>query len=256
MKLKIYTLLALCYLPLLLQSCKKDSELTLQKVQSNTILVDNNIYQDSTLLHFIAPYKNRVDAEMDSLLAFAPKSLSKKDSKYNTAIGNMMADAVFEMANPVFKSRTGYPFNAVLLNHGGIRSPLSQGAITTRTAYQIMPFENEVVVVELSGNQMKEMFTYLSYGKAHPISGLQIKLNADGTLKQALIQGQEVIDNETYFIATSDYLQKGGDGMTFLGKPVSMLTLDYKIRNVIIDYFKKEDTIAPVQDNRFTKEQG
>lgn len=255
MKLKNYILPLICYLCLVTYSCKEKPTLSLEKVQATAISVDQNIPEESSIVEFISPFKSRVDKEMDSILAYAPKSLSKKDSPYNTAIGNMMADAVFEMANPIFKARTGYPFNAVLLNHGGIRSPLSEGPVTTRTAYQIMPFENEVVVVELSGKQMKEMFAYLSYGKAHPISGLQITLDKGGELKEGLIQGQTVQDNETYFIATSDYLQKGGDRMTFLGKPVSILPLDYKIRNLLIDYFKKMDTIAPVRDNRFTKEQ-
>lgn len=254
MRRKIYILLAFCYFILQLQSCKKESEFTLQKVQSTTFSVDKNSSQDTSLINFIAPYKSRIDTEMDSTLAFTPRSISKKDSKYNTAIGNMMADAVFELANPIFKSRTGYTFNAVLLNHGGIRSGMSKGNITTRTAYEIMPFENEVVVVELSGKQMKEMYRYLSTGIAHPISNLEIILNKDGSLKDARIQGHQVIDNETYFIATSDYLQGGGDNMTFLTKPVSLLTLDYKVRNVLIDYFKKYDTIAPVRDNRLTKE--
>ncbi len=255
MKLKIYIFLSFCYFCVVLTSCKKKSQLSLQKVQATTTPINKDIVEDSSIKAFLNPYKSNVDKEMDSILAFTPRSLTKKDSEYNTAIGNMMADAVFEMANPIFKSRTGYPFNAVLLNHGGIRSSLSKGAVTTRTAYQIMPFENEVVVVELSGRQMKEMFSYLEYGKAHPISGLQITLDKNGKLKEALIQGQTVIDNETYFIATSDYLQKGGDSMTFLEKPVSILNLDYKIRNLLIDYFKKKDTIAPVRDKRFTKDQ-
>ena len=254
MRLKIYILLAFCYLPLLLQSCKKEPVFTLEKVQSTTMPVDENTPEDGNIVNFITPYKSRVDTEMGSILAYSPKSLSKKDSKYNTAIGNMMADAVFEMANPVFKARTGYPFNAVLLNYGGIRAILPEGAITTRTAYEIMPFDNEVVVVELSGLQMKELFTYLSSGKAHPISNLQLILGENNKIKEASIQGQNLIDNETYFIATSDYLQSGGDNMRFLGKPVSLLGLDYKIRNVLIDYFKKEDTIAPVRDRRFIKE--
>lgn len=254
MRLKIYILLAFCYLMTTLQSCKKDAVFVLQKVESTTLSVDTNSAEDTSIAQIIAPYKERVDKEMDSTLAYAPKSLTKKDSKYNTAIGNMMADAVYEMANPIFKSRTGYPFNAVLLNHGGIRSILPQGAVTTRTAFEIMPFENEVVVVELSGKQMKELFAYLaSRGTAHPISGMQLILGVDNQIVDARVQGQQLIDNETYFIATSDYLQKGGDNMTFLGKPVSMLTLDYKVRNVLIDYFKKHDTIALERDQRFIK---
>ncbi|MFT5862162.1 MAG: 2',3'-cyclic-nucleotide 2'-phosphodiesterase (5'-nucleotidase family) [Flavobacteriales bacterium] len=235
-----------------LQSCQKQGY-ALERIQGNSVNINNNIPSDSIINQFIAPYKESVDNEMDKVLAHTPKALSKKDSKYNTAIGNMMADAVMEMANPIFQKRTGYPFHAVLLNYGGIRSGLNAGDITTRAAYEIMPFENEVVVVELSGYQMKELFAYLSRGAAHPIAGMEVHLNADGTIRDGKVQGQEIIDNETYFVATSDYLQKGGDSMNFFAKPISLLEIDYKIRNVLIDYFAKHDTIAPVQDNRFTK---
>lgn len=235
------------------QSCKKQGYAP-ERIQGNSLVINNNIPADSGITQLIAPYKKSVDKEMNKTLAYTPTSLSKKDSKYNTAIGNMMADAVMEMANPIFKKRTGYPFHAVLLNYGGIRSSLNAGPITTRAAYEIMPFENEVVVVELSGYQMKELFAYISSREtAHPFSGMEVLLNPDGTLKEARIQGQDIIDNETYFVATSDYLQKGGDNMNFFTKPVSLLGLDYKIRNLLIDYFVKHDTIAPVQDNRFTK---
>ena len=225
-----------------------------ERIQSEAVVVNANTAPDSLISSFVAPYKASVDKEMNKTLAYAPVSLSKKDSKYNTAIGNMMADAVFEMANPIFEKRTGYPFDAVLLNYGGIRSGLNKGAVTTRTAYEIMPFENEIVVVELSGYQLKEMFDYLSRGTAHPIAGMQLQLHTDGSIKEARIQDQKIVDNQTYFIATSDYLQKGGDRMTFLTQPVSMLNLDYKIRNLLIDYFTKKDTIAPSSDYRFTKE--
>lgn len=248
-----YILRAICYIVVCLYSCKTEPNASLKKVEASAIKINLQTSPDSSVTAFIAPYKARIDKEMDSILAYAPENYSKKDSKYNTAIGNMMADAVFEMANPVFKSRTSYPFNAVLLNYGGIRAPITQGEVTTRTAYQLMPFENEVVVVELSGIQLKELFTYLSSGTAHPISNLQLVLNPDNSIKKQLIQGTEIVDDETYFIATSDYLQNGGDNMTFLQKPISILHLDYKIRTALIDYFKKYDTIAPVRDDRFIK---
>jgi len=240
-------------LPLLaLWSCK-DEGFKPDRIKGEQIPVHQNIEESKTITDFIAPYKKSVDIQMDSVLAHTPQSLSKKDSQFNTAIGNMMADAVLEMTNPIFQSRTGYPFNAVLLNYGGIRSTLNEGDITTRTAYEIMPFENEVIVVELSGATMKKLFEYLAHGTAHPIAGMSLVLNNDGTIKEQLVQGETIVDNNTYFIATSDYLQNGGDNMTFLTNPISKLPLDYKIRNVLIDYFKKHDTIVPVRDERFIK---
>lgn len=237
----------------LFTACKEKTSYSPERIKSDLITVSPNQPEDSMITREIAPYKNAIQKEMELVLAYAPASYSKKDGYLNTAIGNMMADAVFEMANPIFTKRSGYPFNAVLLNYGGIRSTINKGAITTKTAFELMPFENEVVVVELSGKRIKEMFNYLQAGVAHPISNIQIILNSDGKLEKTLIQGNEIIDNETYFIATNDYLLNGGDRMTFFSKPVSFLSLDYKVRNVLIDYFKKYDTIAPQRDDRFIK---
>lgn len=247
--------LVYCVLILFLASCKKELGYGPERIKSDLITVSSNAGEDEEINAFIAPYKNAIQSEMDSVLAYAPNSYNKNDGDYNTAIGNMMADAVWEMANPIFEKRAGYPFSAVLLNHGGIRAPINKGPITTRTGYEIMPFENEVVVVELSSTQIKKMFLYLEQGKAHPISNMEIILDASGKLKTTKIQGQDIIDGETYFIATNDYLLNGGDGMDFFNKPVSVLPLDYKLRNLFIDYFKKYDTIAPVRDHRFTKKE-
>jgi len=48
-------------------------------------------------------------------------------------------------------------------------------------------------------------------------------------------------------------LQQGGDRMNFLAKTDTLIPMDYKLRNLFIDYFKKKDTIAPVRDLRFIK---
>ena len=70
----------------------------------------------------IKPYKVALDKTMNQVLSYSVDTYSKKDGDYNTAIGNLMADAVFELTNPVFQSRTKKNIDIVLLNHGGIRS--------------------------------------------------------------------------------------------------------------------------------------
>jgi len=165
-----------------------------------------------------------------------------------------MADAVKEMASPVFKTRTGNDIDIVMLNHGGIRSILSKGDITSRTAYQIMPFENSVVITGLKGTSVKEMVNYLQKAKrAHPISGMSITLNTDFELLEAKIKGEAIDDDKTYYVATNDYLYNGGDNMSFFRQGDSLYKLDYKIRNVLIDYFKKVDTLNLNADDRFIK---
>ena len=87
--------------------------------------------------------------------------------------------------------------------------------------------------------------------QAHPISKLHIKLDSDFKLMEATINNESIDENKTYYIATYDYLYNGGGRMTFFKKRDSLYDLDYKMRNLLIDYFKKVDTLNPVIDDRF-----
>jgi 2',3'-cyclic-nucleotide 2'-phosphodiesterase (5'-nucleotidase family) len=232
-------------------SCVEDYHLT--KIKGKRIEINNEINGDKSIEEFVKPFRENVNKNLDSVISFALQTYSKSDGEYNTAIGNLMADAVFEEANPVFNKQTGQNIDFVILNHGGIRSIIPKGNITTRTAYKVMPFENSTVVVSLKGTQINEMLKYLSMAKrAHPLSKqVQITLDKDFQVTSASINNQPIDADRTYYVATNDYLYNGGDRMSFFHPNDSLYVLDYKIRNVLIDYFKKRDTISPKIDNRF-----
>jgi 2',3'-cyclic-nucleotide 2'-phosphodiesterase (5'-nucleotidase family) len=226
----------------------------LERIEGKRIEINDSIQGVSKIEAFIEPYREHVNKNLDSVLAYSVDTYSKSDGDLNTAIGNLMADAIIEQSNPIFKSRTGHNIDIVLVNHGGIRAILSKGNTTTRTAYEIMPFENSVVVTELKGLQVKELISYLQKAKrAHPISGLTIELDKNYDLIEAKVNGELIDDHKIYYVATNDYLYGGGDRMDFFRKSDTLHVLDYKIRNVLIDYFTKKDTINPVIDNRFIK---
>jgi 5'-nucleotidase len=234
-------------------SCKDHLKLT--EVESTRIEINDSLPNQNEIEAFIAPFKRHIDSSLNAPLCFSPKVFTKKDGELNTAIGNMMADAIMELAGPVFKSRTGYKLDFVLLNHGGIRSVIPQGDINTRTAYQIMPFENEVVVVGLKGEQLTPLINYLTRAKrAHPISKeLEIQLNESYELVTVTIHGEPIDKNRLYYIATNDFLYDGGDNMNFFQPNDYYSSLDYKVRNVLIDYFKKVDTLQIEIDKRFIR---
>lgn len=238
-----------CLSLILITSCKSK---TLYKIEARQINITDSLKTTQSIEDYIKPYRIQINKSLDSVISYAKDTYSKRDGHLNTAIGNMMADAVYEQSNPVFKSRTGKDIDFVLLNHGGIRSIISKGNITTRTAYSVMPFDNSVVVVKMKGNKVKEMVNYLvREQRAHPIHKLQIILDEELQLKSATIRGESIDSNKTYYVATNDYLYNGGDRMTFFKPSDSLFVLDYKIRSLLIDYFTKKDTIAPVIDDRF-----
>ncbi|MBW2961195.1 5'-nucleotidase C-terminal domain-containing protein [Mesonia aestuariivivens] len=244
----------LCTLSIIgFHSCKEKS-IAISKIEGKEIKITDSITSNKDLDEFIKPYSDRIEEEMSTTLAYAPKALSKSDAKFNTPIGNMEADAVMELLSPILFNRTQHNLDGVLLNYGGIRSSINKGNITTKTGYNIMPFENEAVVVRLNGEAMQELFNYLAeHQTAHPIAGMQLILNTNGSIKKALVKGNPIKKDRIYYIATNDYLQKGGDHMDFLSKTDTVINMNYKLRNLFIDYFKKKDTIAPVKDDRFIK---
>jgi 5'-nucleotidase len=238
---RVIVILFILFIPI--ESCE---------TQSNRIEINSAIENDKEIETFIVPYKKNVDAQMDDVLSYSPVDYDKKNGVLNTAIGNMMADVTLKLSNPIYNTRTGNNIDFVLLNHGGIRSIISKGDITLRSAYNLMPFENSIVVCQLKGSDLKELIDYLILNKkAHPISGISIVLDENYSLLDVTINGEKIDQEKVYHVATSDYLLKGGDQMNFFEKSKKNITLDYKIRNILIDYFKAVDTVSFKIDNRF-----
>ncbi|MFG6687570.1 5'-nucleotidase C-terminal domain-containing protein [Mariniflexile sp. HNIBRBA6329] len=236
---------------LLFFNCKQPKAY-LTQIDGKQIPVEESVSPDSEIEAFIKPYRTHIQKDLDNVLAYSKATYTKSDGEFNTALGNYMADAVFDEANPIFKSRTGKNIDMVILNHGGIRSIISKGNITTRTAFELMPFENSIMVVALKSPQIDSLINYLSKArKAHPISKLKLAIDKDFNVIEATVNDEEIDSNRTYFVATNDYLYNGGDGMTFFKPNEAVFILDYKIRNALIDNFKKVDTINPVRDDRF-----
>ena len=235
-------------------SCSQNNY-TLTKIEGKQIHITENNTQTVEIENFIAPYRNHINKDLDSVLAYSPETLDKSIGKWQTNIGNLLADVCLQRGNLVFKSREKKDIDLCFLNHGGIRAILPKGSITTRTAFEIMPFENNLVVLALKGKQILEMTSYIiKEKKAHPLSGMTFTITKDNTAKNILIQGKPLDNNKIYYVATNDYLANGGDSMNFFLKSIQAFDLNYKLRNILIDYFKEVDTIPIVNDIRITEE--
>ena len=236
----------------LIYACKEDFSLV--RIEGERIEINDSISENKEIEAFVTPYRERVDKELDAIIAYAKDNYAKTDGALNSTIGNLMADAIIELGSPIYKSRTGNSIDIAMSNYGGIRAPISKGPITARTGYEIMPFENTLMVLKMKGVQINKLVDYLANSsRAHPISGLSIEIDGNNKVISALVNGESIDDQKSYHLATIDYLYNGGGGMSFLKETESVHILDYKLRNVLIDYFKKYDTIQPMVDNRFIK---
>lgn len=237
-----------------LVSCGKQNY-TLSKIEGKKIPITEKESQNVDIENYIKPYREHINKDLDSVLAYCPETLDKSSDKWQTTIGNLMADVTLQRGNIVFMAREKKNIDLCILNSGGIRSILPKGNVTSRTAFEIMPFENNLVVIALKGEQIFEMVNYfIATKKPHPLSGITFTISKDNVAKNILIQGKPVEKDAIYYVATNDYLSNGGDNMNFFKKGIQKYDLDYKLRNVLIDYFKEVDTIPVIRDVRISVE--
>lgn len=236
-------------------SCKDggQSGVHLSKIKGKQIDINEDINANEAIEKMVKPYKEKLAKEMSEILSYTPVDLKETDGELECTMGNLLADLCYEQAQPIFKKRTQNAIDFVLLNHGGIRAEISKGNITVSDAFKVMPFENDLVVVELTPQKIDEMVQYLIKAKrAHPLSK-QVRLKIDKKGGYSLtINGEKLKNDRNYYVLTSDFLQGGGDYMLFLKNPVNLFPLDYKIRNAMIDYLRKNKEINVKLDGRFT----
>ncbi|MBU2526111.1 MAG: 5'-nucleotidase C-terminal domain-containing protein [Bacteroidetes bacterium] len=224
----------------------------LQNIQGVEVALTDSLEKDIKIDSLITPYRVGMQQGLERVLAYNLELLNKSEGQLETRLGNWFADALMAQANFVLKQRLGKSADAGLFNHGGIRNILAKGDVKVADIYGVMPFENALVALELTSDQMLALATYLVQSKtAHPIWGLQLTMDHSGVLKNFLIQQKPIQENKTYWVVTNDYLMNGGDQMNFFKNPVLVLYLDYKVRNALIDYLDKTDTIYTKIDGRF-----
>jgi len=256
MRLKIYHLVVFITIISFLSCRDQHFQLTAIHGQQLIIEAPNSISPtvSDSLQKFLEPYQKHLNNVLDAPLCYAPYPISATDGRYNSSAGNLLADIVMAQAGPVFRSRTNKEIDFVVLNHGGIRSGISKGKVSSRTAYEVMPFENIIVIVEMKGKAIRDLVGFLLRSeKPHPISGMQIIIDEKDQLSSVTINGQPFDENKIYNVATSNYLFNGGDDMNFFSTGLEHTEIQYLIRNAMIDYFKSIDTLKAGVDDRFIK---
>ncbi len=207
---------------------------------------------DSGIITEITPYQNELNTIMNEVLVRSDVAMEK--GKPESLLGNFVADACFSIVVKKYHHEKGIDF--CFLNNGGLRNSLSPGDITRRNVFELMPFENELVVLTMKGEAIKKILFYISNSGGVPVSNLRMKLTADG-YSDVLINGQPFDSTLIYKVVTSDYLANGGDGMNMLSERINLESLGIKVREAIIESMlaaaSRNESLKPGTDGRITK---
>lgn len=233
-----------------LLACSQNKELV--RYSSNYEQVLSSSETNNRIDKIIAPYKEKLDKQMNEVLAISEKEIISY--RPESELSNYMADMLKEVGqNYLNQNLSGQNVSVSLVNVGGIRAGLPKGEITVRNVFELMPFENELVLLQLSGKQLKTMLDAISRRGGEGVSGCQLVIqNKKAT--QVIINGNSLNTQELYWVATSDYLASGGDTFHMLSEAAKRVNTGLKIRDLIIDYLKEKNkqgvTVKAKRDGR------
>lgn len=195
--------------------------------------------RDTAMGALIAPYRQQMGAELQRVIIQNARRLSKTDG--DQALGNLVADATLWAAK-----KEGLNADFGLVAYGGLRIPLEQGPITVGHIYELMPFENEVVVLELTQNQLYALLSKLADKRSFGIANASIAVDqlAEPHAYTYYIDMKPIEKDKKYRVATNSYLADGGDGLSMLTNAPRLLA-NMGLRDAIIQYL---ETIAQKGD--------
>jgi len=149
-------------------------------------------------------------------------------------LSDFLADQLFLKAHSLTPG--GVDFS--ILNFGSIRSTLKKGVVTVYDLYRIMPFENELVILELKGSDVLSVFKSMARNGRMGVSNVNLEIKGK-KIQSLLIHGKILQEEQIYRIATMDYLADGNSGMSALLKAVKRNNSGLKVRDVYIEGIEK-----------------
>ncbi|MCO5232885.1 MAG: 5'-nucleotidase C-terminal domain-containing protein [Chitinophagales bacterium] len=219
------------------------STLQLTHTEAQHIVIEHNEGIDSSLNAFIQVYKFKLDEKMNDTVAILNEDLFKVQPSSN--LTNMMADIVYD-----YYLEKNIPIDMAITNYGGIRVPsISKGVLQVKDAYELMPFDNELVLMEIPGNVLEQLLQHSCLLGAWPVSHAQIVMNASNELSSVLIAGQAIQKDKLYRVGTINYIAEGGDQCSFL-IPLKAEKSGRLFRDEILKYWKKYQNSIPVDNSK------
>ena len=128
----------------LLVGCKAPLNIANIHTEKN-IYITSDIDENKEMDAIIQPYKHELEGKMNTKISHTNVELTKSGD--NSNLGNLLADYTFEGADEWAKKNNLPSVDAAVINIGGIRTIIPKGDILTKQIYEVMPFENEIVIV-------------------------------------------------------------------------------------------------------------
>lgn len=200
---------------------------------AQVITIDSTYYSDSAAYtQHLLPIKNDLDKQMSAVIGQCAHTLTVAQPE--STLSNWASDVMLQAGTQV----AGKPIDIAVVNVGGLRCDLPEGELQLHHVYELMPFDNELVLITLRGNEVDSLCQNFAQVGGQGVAGLRFGIKA-GRAVNITVGGQPLNAAADYLISTSDYLSEGNDRMEPLSRGTVKAT-GVVIRNIFLEAIKTQ----------------
>ena len=159
-------------------------------------------------------------------------------------LADFVADALFSKGTDYF----GKPMDFAIINYGGIRIPMPEGAVILDDIEAMFPFKNYMCYAAVRGSNLQRLLEQLAKTKAfQAVSGCRVKVKAH-ELVEAEIGGEPIDPKRLYNVATIDFLLSGGDQIAIGALAEDVILSPVLVRDVMLEHIKAMEADGEIID--------
>lgn len=212
-------------------------------------------HEDPEITRMLEGYLLNLNTRFDLRrpVAFAPRTILRRSNTGNgdSGLGNLVAESM--------QRRRGVNAEFSVTNTLGIRDNFYAGAITLEDMFNVFPFENTLTMMYLSGTEIVELVNYITERSASrgcqsqaQVAGISFTMNCGQVLKNQAdpdafvnpgedirINGELVMPERSYKMATNDYIAHGGSGFKVLKRNTTKVDTHVSLRDALVDWLRQ-----------------
>ncbi|HVR98660.1 MAG TPA: 5'-nucleotidase C-terminal domain-containing protein [Thermoanaerobaculia bacterium] len=177
----------------------------------------------------IAGHAKAVEPRLAEVLGEAEVPLEAE--RRECPMGNFLSDLMRSTASA----------DLAFQNPGGVRSPIDAGPIQYREVYRVMPFDNTIVVLEMTGAEVKQLLEQAAdkVGFLHA-SGLRYAVDPNQPVGSRVTLRTPLEEARKYKVAVNNFMAQGGDGLTILANRPEARETGVVMREAMADFIRAE----------------
>ena len=237
------------------------SDVTLTVDRRTRDVVDVVTANDATWVDEITPdpqvqaivdrYQAQLDEALGGTVGAASSPIVRGATRMvESEMGNVVTDAMRTYLEGV---------DIAVTNAGGLRADIDAGPITLQEVYAVLPFNNTLVTMDLTGAQVRQVLeegANSQYGTVQ-VSGLRWSYDAGAPFGSrvtsvTLPDGTALVDTTTYQVATNNFMATGGDQFTTLTKGTNTVDTGINLVDTVVRYLGANSPVDPQVEGRLT----